>query len=75
MASFMVTARPYLVRAGKVLAKNTADVLANPLTGESIKNKFARIGRQSAIDIIINGLPKTQQLLPSSQTPPTESHN
>lgn len=66
---------PILKEAAKVVAINIADVLANPRPGETVKDKVIRVTKQTSINLMVNGLPKTQQQLPPAQSSPAESQN
>ena len=66
MANLVKKAAPILIETGKVIAKNTADVLANPRPGETVKDKVVRVAKQTSIDLMVNGIPKNAQQLPSS---------
>ena len=68
-------ALPILKEAAKVVAINTAEVIANRRPGETVKETVIRIAKQASITIMVNGLPKTQQQLPPAPTPPTGEQN
>lgn len=64
MTIFMKKARPFLLESGKILLKNTVEVLTKPHPGEKFKGKLTRIAKQTGIELCGRVVSQAQKQLP-----------